>query len=68
MEKVYLVKLRWYLSLLVVSSSSKNVMKEFRATGITVKVDYITKDEKYVFAENFVIQSLENIFHDGRRL
>ena len=37
---------RWYLSSLVIWISSKQVMMEFKITGIAVKVDFIAKDEK----------------------
>ena len=43
-------------------------MMNFRVTGIIVKSNSITKDEKYIFVENFVIQSFEDDFHDRSRL
>ena len=59
---------RWYLSSLVIWSSSKQVMMEFRVINITIKVDSTIEDAKYVFAKNFAMRSLEDVFHDGRRL
>ena len=59
---------RWHLSLLVIWSSSKKVMKELRVTGITEKVNFVAKDENYVFANNFMKQSLVELCHDERRL
>jgi hypothetical protein len=55
---MYPVMFRWYLISLVICSSSKQVMMEFKVTSIAVKVDYTTEDEKYIFAENFMMQSL----------
>ena len=49
-------------------SSSKQVTKEFRVTGIIVKIGSTIEDEKHIFAENFVMQSLEDVYHDERRL
>ena len=43
-------------------------MMNFRVTGIIVGVDSIMKDEKYIFLENFMMQSFEDNFHNGRRL
>ena len=54
-----MVIFRWYLSSLVIWSLYKQVMKKFRVTSITEKVNFVAEDENYVFAENF---------HDERKL
>ena len=59
---------RWYLISLVIWILSKQVMKEFRVTGITEKVNSIKKMKSMFFAENFVMQILEEVFHDERKL
>lgn len=44
---------RWYLSLLVICSLSKQVMKELRVTGITKKDNSVVEDENYDFSREF---------------
>ena len=62
------IMFRWHLSSLVIWSSSKQVMKEFRVIGIIVKANSVAKDVKYVFTEDFMMQSLVEVCHDERRL
>ena len=65
---MYQDNFRLYLSFLVIWSLSKQVTKELRVTGITKKVNFVAEDENYVFAKNFMMQSLVEVCHDERRL